>query len=108
MSADDSFIIHQAISSLSRIFNISSDDVRAQLAASYLHNWHDDPFTRGAYAYVPVNGLEFQEALYRPVDNKLFFAGEATSIGHIGTVHGAIQSGQRVARDILNICLDAH
>jgi len=35
------------------------------------------------------------------VAEKLFFAGEATSIGHIGTVHGAIQSGQRAAREIL-------
>jgi monoamine oxidase len=35
------------------------------------------------------------------VDNKLFFAGEATAVGHIGTVHGAIQSGQRAAAEIL-------
>jgi len=52
---------------------------------------------------VPVNGLELQQILAQPIANKLFFAGEATSVGHIGTVHGAIQSGQRAAKEILSI-----
>jgi len=43
-----------------------------------------------------------QEALGRPVENTLFFAGEATDTsGQNGTVHGAIASGYRVAEDIL-------
>jgi monoamine oxidase len=46
--------------------------------------------------------LELQQILARPIDKKLFFAGEATSVGHIGTVHGAIQSGQRAAQEILS------
>jgi len=40
--------------------------------------------------------------LAEPIGGKLFFAGEATSVGHIGTVHGAIQTGQRAATEILN------
>jgi monoamine oxidase len=39
--------------------------------------------------------------LAQPVDNKMFFAGEATCKGHIGTVHGAIQSVQRAATEVL-------
>jgi monoamine oxidase len=95
------FIIDQAIASLARIFNVSSHEISAQLVESHFHDWADDPFTRGAYSYVPVNGLDAQQTLSHPVDNKLFFAGEATAVGHIGTVHGAIQSGQRVANEIL-------
>ena len=76
-------------------------EISAQLVESYFHDWANDPFTRGAYSYLPVNGLEAQQALSHPVDNKLFFAGEATAVGHIGTVHGAIQSGQRAAAEIL-------
>ena len=98
---DNSYLINQAIESLARIFNLSRNEIEAQLQASYIHNWSADPFTRGAYAYVPVNGLDDQRILAQPVAEKLFFAGEATSIGHIGTVHGAIQSGQRAAREIL-------
>lgn len=99
---DNSELIAQAIASLATIFKVSRSEIEAQLEASYIHNWRDDPFTRGAYAYVPVNGLDDQRILAQPVDNKLFFAGEAASVGHIGTVHGAMQSGQRAAREILS------
>jgi monoamine oxidase len=96
-------VLAQAVSSLSLIFNLSPDEIRQQLVASHHHNWYDDPFSRGAYCYVPVNGLKAQELLSQPVTHKLFFAGEATCAGHIGTVHGAIQSGERVAGEILNL-----
>jgi monoamine oxidase len=95
-------LLEQALDSLVTIFNVSRKEIEAKLEADYVHNWHDDPFTRGAYAYVPVNGLDDQRILAQPLDHKLFFAGEATSIGHIGTVHGAIQSGQRAAQEILS------
>jgi monoamine oxidase len=88
---------------LSLIFKLSAEDIRRQLAGWHFHDWHEDPFSRGAYSYVPVNGLKDQEVLSQPVDRKLFFAGEATCAGHIGTVHGAIQSGQRVVDEILSI-----
>src|SRR5213075_1392495 len=37
-----SSILDQAIESLALIFNISANEVRAQLQASYIHDWHDD------------------------------------------------------------------
>ena len=96
-----SFVLDQAIGSLTRIFDLSTEYIRDRLAAYYFHDWQHDPFSRGAYGYVPVAGLDDQLALSQPVDSTLFFAGEATSVGHIGTVHGAIMSGQRAAREIL-------
>ena len=95
-------LVDQAINSLSLILNAPSAEIHRQLEASYVHDWHDDPFSRGAYSYVPVDGLEAQQVLSQPLDNKLFFAGEATCAGHVGTVHGAIQSGQRAAQEVLN------
>ncbi len=91
----------QALTSLAQILGVSEKRLRELLLESYTHDWSSDPFTRGAYAYLPVNGLEAQQTLARPLDNTLFFAGEATSVGHIGTVHGAIESGQRVAKEVL-------
>ena len=99
--AIDSFILDQAINSLSSILNVRVEYARHQLEASYSHHWHSDPFSRGAYSYVPVGGLDAQKILCQPIANKLFFAGEATSVGHFGTVHGAIQSGQRAAKQII-------
>jgi monoamine oxidase len=98
----NSVITDQAIESLATIFNLSGKEIETQLEAVHYHDWRNDPFTRGAYAYVPVNGLADQQIFAQPVENKLFFAGEATSVGHIGTVHGAIQSGQRAAQEILS------
>jgi monoamine oxidase len=100
-SGSEQRIVDQAIASLAQIFNLTAEAVRAQMEAPFIHDWHDDPFARGAYTYVPVNALEAQHALALPVENKLFFAGEATSVGHVGTVHGAIQSGQRAAAEVL-------
>jgi monoamine oxidase len=96
-------LLREAFQSLQEIFEISESHVRRQFVTFHTHNWIADPFTRGAYAYLPVNGLELQQTLARSIEDVLFFAGEATSVGHIGTVHGAIESGQRAAREILKI-----
>jgi monoamine oxidase len=93
--------------SFQTVFGISESEFPEMLSYQS-HDWSSDPFTRGAYAYLPVNGLETQQILAQPVGNTefgqdlLFFAGEATSVGHVGTVHGAIESGERAAQEILN------
>ena len=51
--------------------------------------------------YVIRAGADARQWLAAPLGNTLFFAGEATSVGHVGTVHGAIQSGQRAGEEIL-------
>ncbi len=74
------------------------------IAAAYFHDWHADPFFRGAYSYVPAGKLAARAALAQPVDETLYFAGEAANTsGHGATVHGAIESGRRAAR-----CVIAH
>ncbi len=94
-------ILEQACGSLASIFNVPAKEISEQLEGSYIHDWGADPFACGAYCYVPVDGLDSQRVLAEPVEETLFFAGEATSIGHIGTVHGAIQSGERAAEELL-------
>ena len=94
-------ILNETLMSLHKIFGISEWALRKLLVSLHTHNWTSDPFSRGAYCYLPVNGLQAQQALARPVEDVLFFAGEATSVGYVGTVHGAIESGQRAAREIL-------
>ena len=101
MSIYHAAILNEAIESLHQIFGLPESQLWELLVASYTHDWHSDPFTRGAYAYLPVNGLKLQQTLGLPVDATLYFAGEATSLGHIGTVHGALESGQRAAKEIL-------
>jgi monoamine oxidase len=94
-------LLEEALQSLQVIFGVSESWLRQLLVSSHTHNWSSDPFTRGGYAYLPVGGLKAQQTLARSVDKVLFFAGEATSVGHVGTVHGAIESGLRAAKEIL-------
>jgi len=94
-------ITRQAVGSLASIFGVSHNDIDSHLSQVYFHDWQADPLSKGAYSYLPVGGLEHQLNLARPIANTLFFAGEATSVGHVGTVHGAIQTGKRAAREIL-------
>ena len=96
-------LIDQAVASLAGVFNLSEREIKDQLRSARAHDWRNDPFSLGAYSYVPVDGLSAQAKLAAPLGDKLFFAGEAMSIGHIGTVHGAIQSGRRAAREVLAV-----
>jgi monoamine oxidase len=92
----------KAVGVLSRLMQVDETHVQAQLSAAYFHDWDSDPYSRGAYSYVKVGGEGCQATLGEPLDNALFFAGEATDTsGHNGTVHGAIASGQRAAKEIL-------
>ncbi|HSC05824.1 MAG TPA: FAD-dependent oxidoreductase, partial [Steroidobacteraceae bacterium] len=66
------------------------------------HDWQNDPYSCGAYSYVLAKGAKARGALARPIEDTLFFAGEAADAkGDAGTVGGALQSGERVARDVL-------
>ena len=72
------------------------------LVEAYHHDWSADPFTRGAYSYALVGGADAFNVLGRPVEGTLVAAGEATADdGENGTVQGAIASGERAARAIL-------
>ena len=69
-----------------------------------MHDWLHDPYARGAYSYQMVDGADAPAALARPLDATLFFAGEATDTeGATGTVHGAIASGRRAARQVMRV-----
>ena len=63
--------------------------------------WRSDPLTLGSYSYAKPGGSGARKVLATPVDDRLFFAGEATMPHSYSTVHGAWLSGQRVAREIL-------
>ncbi len=63
--------------------------------------WGKDPFAFGAYSHIPpfASGADY-DALFAPVDDVLYFAGEATSREYPSTVHGAYLSGVAAAEEI--------
>ena len=92
----------QAVDALTRITQADPTRIADLLEAAYFHDWHADPFSRGAYSYTPAHALAARAALAEPVRETLYFAGEATELsGHSATVHGAIATGKRAAQQIL-------
>lgn len=64
--------------------------------------WAGDPFACGSYSHVPPGATyDDYEALALPMENRLFFAGEATNVLYPSTVHGAYESGKRAAQEVL-------
>lgn len=65
--------------------------------------WAIDPFARGSYSYNALGSTpQMRNTLARPLNARLFFAGEASHQDYFGTAHGAYLSGLRVAKDVLS------
>jgi monoamine oxidase len=97
----DRSVFATATASLARVFAVKPQVLRAAVADFALHNWTRDPFSRGAYSFTAAGQEKAAANLRIPVAGTLFFAGEATAEGSdIGTVHGAMESGLRAAREI--------
>lgn len=100
-SLGDREIIDVALAALGAILGERRPRLERLLEGWAWHDWQADAFSRGAYAHVLVGGLPAQRTLARPVEDTLFFAGEALEEEEIGTVSGAIASGRRAAAQAL-------
>jgi monoamine oxidase len=66
-----------------------------------LHRWGIDPFSRGSYSYALPGQAECRAALAAPVDDRLFFAGEACSRSDYSTAHGGYLTGVAAAEQVI-------
>ena len=99
---DLSSLPETGLATLAGVLGSSPDEVRKHLLRWHLHDWQIDPFSLGAYTYVPRGAIHASDELSVPVAATLFFAGEHTDVsGHWGTVHGALRSGYRAAEQVL-------
>jgi monoamine oxidase len=67
-----------------------------------IHRWRADPFARGSYSYALPGMSERRAVLAAPVDNRIFFAGEACSRADFSTAHGGWTSGVAAAGQVLS------
>jgi monoamine oxidase len=94
-------VVTRALQTLGSLLRVSTEELERQMEIAYFHDWQADPFSRGAYSYVKAGTADAPAILGRPVEDTLFFAGEATDItGNNGTVHGAIASARRAVLEI--------
>lgn len=90
----DDEIVAGAMRALKKMFG---DEIPAP--EKYLiTRWGGDKFSYGSYSHIPpfASGDDY-DALFEPVADVLFFAGEATSRKYPSTVHGAYLSGVEAA-----------
>jgi monoamine oxidase len=86
---------------LAPAFGLPPAALEDRLDGAELVDWSKDPLAGGGYAVFLVGSAGASEELSRPVSGTLFFAGEATEAGFAGTVDGALRSGERAARQVL-------
>ncbi|PWA67645.1 LSD1-like2 [Artemisia annua] len=92
-----STLLHRVLSILRGIYGPKGVEVPDPIQ-SICTKWGNDPLSYGSYSHVRVHssGSDY-DILAENVENRLFFAGEATTRQHPATMHGAYLSGLREA-----------
>jgi monoamine oxidase len=78
-------------------------DIRKRLEPLFGSAWGRDPWALGAYSYARPGDAGAREVLAEPVDERLFFAGEACTVNDYSTAHGAYRTGERAAEAVLGV-----
>jgi monoamine oxidase len=86
---------------VSELTSILGNDFAKRLKPIAIHRWGADPFARGAYSYAVPGKADCRSVLAAPVDNRLFFAGEACSKNDYSTAHGAYRTGFMTAGQVI-------
>lgn len=74
--------------------------IRRQLRLASLSAWAASAHIGGAYAYALPGASSARAVLAAPIDDRLFFAGEACSAHRYSTAHGAYETGIAAAERI--------
>ena len=95
----DSSLLQTALLSLSSIFRIPPAMLQEELTNYKIINWLNQPYIKGGYSYNTLHSEKAKEILASPVNNTIYFAGEAISRSESqGTVESALQSGHDTAK----------
>jgi lysine-specific histone demethylase 1B len=87
---------------LAELDDIFNGQATANFVDSHIMDWGQEPYVRGAYSFSSLGIGNKRNALATSVNDRLFFAGEATHTdGHFQTVHGALETGEREFEKIL-------
>lgn len=96
----DQAIVERIMKTLKRTYGDNIPKPKSFLVT----HWGTDPYSRGSFSYPRVGSSNKDyELLSKPVGDRVFFAGEATSTTDPSTVTGAYLSGIRAAKEIVEI-----
>ena len=90
-----------AAAAIDEVVNLLGSDYRKRLRPLAASRWALDEFALGSYSCALPGHAGDRAILAAPVDDRLFFAGEATHLSWFSTCHGARDSGARAAQEAL-------
>jgi len=85
---------------MERTVSVFGGDIRKHFTRAIVSAWDTDPWVLGAYAAVKPGHFGARDILAQPVDDRLFFAGEAVAMPMVATCGGAFMSGMRTISQI--------
>jgi monoamine oxidase len=93
-----------AVSAYAREFVTDTFGAAAAAAIDRIitHAWGSDPLTMGSYSAARVGKVDARARLAEPIDDRLYFAGEAISTNAHSSLHGAYLTGHDAATSIFD------
>ena len=67
-------------------------------------SWLTEPYFKGAYSFPSTQSSEEDfENFSESINDQIFFCGEHTNLKYLATTHGALMSGIRVAKEVIEV-----
>jgi monoamine oxidase len=86
---------------IGQLASLLGDSMRKRLHPIAATAWARDPYARGSYSHAMPGHADARVILAAPVDERLFFAGEACMVHDFSTAHGAYRSGVAAAEAVI-------
>lgn len=83
---------------LEKLRHVAGNDAVPEPARHIVSAWSGDAWVKGSYSCARPGAANQRQVLAQPVDDRIFFAGEASSSDFYASVHGACFSGRVAAR----------
>ena len=102
---DKTLFINTIISELEQGMKLN-ENISEYLIDYFWFNWEEEEYIGGGYTYPIIGETKFRDEIRKNIKEKIYFAGEGISRnGHIGTIHGALETGEEVGQEILKLIL---
>jgi monoamine oxidase len=91
---------HRRVAAMRRLMRRLLPGIRGQIVGVAHKAWQEDPWAGGGFGWVQPGQMRWMFPAMRQVEGRVHFAGEHTSLW-IAWMNGALESGERVAGEIL-------
>jgi monoamine oxidase len=88
---------------VAELVGVLGSDFGHRVKPIQIHRWGHDPFALGSYSFALPGYADCRQVLAEPVDDRLFFAGEACSRHDFSTAHGGYLTGVVAAERVIEL-----